>query len=318
MIFIIGEYVIDLVDDNNNRYVSHLGGCGLNAAVACNRQGAPTGFVSPISSDVNGSKVVNYLIEEEILFDPDLCNSPHPSTLAMANIKEDGSAQYDFYLQNTASMELDYDRLNKSLNFHTDVKVLHIGSLSLLIEPTSSSILKYITTIDNRPIIFLDPNIRKEEVIKIDNWREKIINFIKIADIIKLSDEDIEVIFEGFVKDNAINEIKKINNKAHIILTKGSEGATWYSPKGNIYNQGNYKIDVKDTIGAGDTFSGSLLAYLYKNSYLGEDEELPSFNIDSKGIVNALKYACYSASLNCSKYGCNPPTNFEVEAIIEK
>ena len=106
MVFVIGEYVIDLVDENNNTYSCHLGGCGLNAAIACNRHGAPTGFVSPISSDVNGSKVVNYLIEEEILFDPDLCNSPFPSTLAMANICEDGSAQYDFYLNNTASMSL--------------------------------------------------------------------------------------------------------------------------------------------------------------------------------------------------------------------
>ncbi|MDC7242834.1 MAG: PfkB family carbohydrate kinase, partial [Sphaerochaetaceae bacterium] len=60
MIFIIGEYVIDLVDDKKNNYACHLGGCGLNCAVACAKQGAPTAFISPISEDANGKKVLNY------------------------------------------------------------------------------------------------------------------------------------------------------------------------------------------------------------------------------------------------------------------
>ena len=176
--------------------------------------------------------------------------------------------------------------------------------------------MEYITNCDNCPIIFLDPNIREQEVKKIENWRETLLNYIQLADIIKLSDEDIEVIFEGLSQDKAISEIKKINNRAHIILTKGEDGATWYSFEGDIFNQGNYKIDVKDTIGAGDTFSGSLLAYLYNNGHFGEEQEFPKLELDSKSIKKALKYACYSASLNCSKYGCNPPTKCEVEAII--
>lgn len=318
MVFVVGEYVIDLVDDKNNSYECHLGGCGLNAAVACVRHGAPTGFISPISKDANGSKIVNYLVEEEIIFDPDLCNSDYPSTLAMASIMESGSAQYDFYLNNTASMVLNYDSLRESLSLHSDVKVFHIGSLSMVIDPTSSAIYQYLSETKNRPIIFMDPNIREQEVRKVENWREKILNFFKLANIIKLSDEDIEFIFEGLSIEQAIQEIKNLNKNAHLILTKGKEGASWYSNDNNVFNQNNYDVDVKDTIGAGDTFSGSLLAYLYNNKCFGEEEDLPKLLLNDNVIKSALKYACYSASLNCSTYGCNPPTKDEVESILDK
>ncbi|MDC7238054.1 MAG: carbohydrate kinase [Sphaerochaetaceae bacterium] len=316
MIFVIGEYVIDLVDDKKNNYACHLGGCGLNCAVACAKQGAPTAFISPISEDANGKKVLNYLIEKEILFEPDLCNTKAPSTLALATIEESGSAKYDFYLKNTASMVLSSEELLSALTAHTDIKAVHIASLSLLLNPTSSAIYDVLSFLNPRPVIFVDPNIRAQEVVKIINWKKKLISFFEIAAIIKLSDEDLEFIFEGLSQEEAIESLKKINPHAHIILTKGSQGATWYTSDNKIFNQKNYDVKVVDTIGSGDTFSGSLLAYLSKEGAFGDYIENPKLEIQDSLIKKALKYACYSASLNCAKNGCNPPSESEVLEIL--
>lgn len=318
MVFVIGEYVIDLVDDGNNRYDIHLGGCGLNAAVACIKHDVPTAFLSPISQDANGLKVIDYLVEQELLFDPELCNNSAPSTLALATIQESGSAKYDFYIKNTASMVMQSEQLLNALSMHSDIKVIHVGSLSMLMNPTSSAILDVLSFKTPKPIIFVDPNIRAQEVVKIPNWEKKLNDFFEIANIIKLSDEDLSFIYKGLSIEEAVAKIKTINKDVHIVITKGSKGATWITPKDDVYNQDNYEIEVVDTIGAGDTFSGSLLAYLSKNSVFGDDGESPKFRLNESVIKSALKYACYSASLNCSKNGCNPPTCDEVESIINK
>ena len=316
MVFIIGEYVIDLVDDNNNNYSCHLGGCGLNCAVACANQEAPTAFISPISQDANGKKVVNYLVEKEILFDPDLCNNPAPSTLALATIDESGSAKYDFYLKNTASMVLSSEELLNSLSANNDIKVVHVASLSLVINPTSSAIVDVLSFLNPQPIIFVDPNIRAQEVVKIPNWKKKLTDIFELATIIKLSDEDLSFIFENMEESSAIKALREINPKAHIILTRGSRGASWITNDDKIYNQDNYEVKVVDTIGSGDTFSGSILAFLSKEGVFGDYDEDPKFEINEEIIKKALKYACYSASLNCAKAGCNPPTAKEVEEIL--
>lgn len=316
MIFIIGEYVIDLVDDKNNNYIRHLGGCGLNCAIACANQEVPTAFVSPISQDANGKKVINYLIEKEILFDPDLCNNPAPSTLALATIDEKGAAKYDFYLKNTASMVLSSEELLNTLSANNDIKAVHVASLSLLINPTSSAIVDVLSFLNPRPIVFVDPNIRAQEVIKIPNWKKKLTDIFELANIIKLSDEDLAFIFDNLDEKEAIKALHDINPKAHILLTKGAKGASWITNDNKVYNQNNYEVKVVDTIGSGDTFSGAILAYLSKEGVFGDYDEDPKFEINEEIIKKALRYACYSASLNCAKAGCNPPTAKEVEEIL--
>ncbi len=316
MVFIIGEYVIDLIDDGESKYSRYLGGCGLNCAVACANQGVATSFISPISEDENGKKVVNYLVDKEILFEPDLCNNKAPSTLALATIDENGAAKYDFYLKNTASMVLSSEELLNTLSNHSDIKAVHIASLSLLLNPTSSAIYDVLSFITPRPVIFVDPNIRIQEVVKIPNWKKKLFSFFELARIIKLSDEDLSFIFPETEINQAIEELKEINNEAHIILTKGKKGASWYTPTNKIFNQDNYEVKVVDTVGSGDTFSGSLLAYLSKAGVFGDDGESPKFRINDEIIEKTLKYACFSASLNCAKQGCNPPTYKEVEEIL--
>ncbi len=316
MVIIIGEYVIDLVDNNEGKYDIHIGGCGLNSAVACANQGVSTMFLSPISQDANGHKVIDFLIDKEIFFDPDFCNSRAPSTLALATISEDSSAKYDFYLKNTASMVLSSEQLLNSISNHSDVKAIHVGSLSMLINPTSSAIYDVLSFLAPKPVVFVDPNIRAQEVEKIPNWQKKLFDFFKLATIIKLSDEDLAFIFPNNDEKAAILEIKKINPEAHILLTRGKLGAIWYTPDNKKFSQDNYEVEVVDTIGSGDTFSGSILAYLSMKGVFGDDVDSPKFRINDNVIKEALKFACYSASLNCSKAGCNPPTLEEVNSIL--
>jgi len=211
---------------------------------------------------------------------------------------------------------LSSEELLATLSANNDIKVVHVASLSLLINPTSSAIVDVLSFLNPRPIVFVDPNIRSQEVLKIPNWKKKLTTVFELANIIKLSDEDLAFIFENMDEHSAIKALKEINSSAHILLTKGKDGACWYTPDNKVFSQENYEVKVVDTIGSGDTFSGSILAYLSKAGVFGDVDENPKFDITEQIIKNALKYACYSASLNCAKPGCNPPTAKEVEEIL--
>ncbi len=289
MIFVIGEYIIDLVE-NNDKYDIKLSGYGLNCAKACMDFEASSAFISAISNDVNGLKVINYLVENEILFDPDLCNNKFKSPLCFTTKDENNKIKKDFYLKNTASMVLNSEELLNSLSNHSDIKAIHIGSLSMLINPTSSSILDVLSFITPRANIYVEPDIIISEIEKIPNWKKRVFDFFEIAKIIKLNKNDISYIFNEQSYSQIVKEIRNINEDAHIIIREDHK-VTWISDKDDMFEYDNcwFSESIND---CGAIFSGALLAYLSNNGVFGDNGESPKFRINDSIINNALDFAC--------------------------
>lgn len=320
MIGVIGEALIDFIgngkEGSSDNFASHVGGCALNAATAAARLHCPVGFLGKISSDMFGVRILEHMVENNVLFDPDLCGSNLPSMIGFLALDEAGKASYAFYSKNTAPTSIGRDELLTALSEHSDIKVLHIGSVSLAVEPGCDAILAAVDMFKPSPVVFLDPNVRPTVIEDFAAYRKRLDLAIQLADIIKLSDDDLMLLYPELEVDKAAKLLSK-SSGSHIILTKGKMGSTWYSPQMFTVDSPIVDLPVIDTVGAGDTFSGALLTFLHRGGFFGRDGEEPRLeSLSKKTIEQAMRFANAAASINCSRKGCDPPSLEEVEELL--
>ncbi len=320
MIGVIGEALIDFISKPSKlatvSFDSHVGGCGLNAATAASLQGSPVGFIGKLSNDMFGMRILEHLLDNQVMFDPALCAAKQPSLLAFASLDEQKKASYAFYWKNSAPVSLDKDELLAVMQEHTDLRVVHIGSLVLALEPGCHAILAALKEYEPRPIIFLDPNVRPAVIDDRQAYLERMQEAFSLASLIKLSDEDLAYLHPH-------QDVKKLARElaaeysAHTILTLGRGGSIWFTPKGGEVSMPIIDLPVIDTVGAGDTFSGALLSYLHERDCFGSDGALPSLGeLDVHLIKDALRWASAASAINCSRRGCDPPTKEEVQTLL--
>ncbi len=321
MIAVIGEALIDFIGHGTgNRTVpfeSHIGGCGINTAVAAAKAESAVGFFCKISSDLFGKRHLEHLVGNKVMYDPMLCNAPEPSLLAFASLDAAGKASYAFYWKNSAPVSMSVEELLQTMKEHTDLKVVHIGSLALTLDPIGEVILEALERYEPKPIVFLDPNVRPSVIDDWDRYRIHIEKAVDLASIVKLSDEDLESIYPDADVHAKAAELARTKKK-HIILTLGREGAVWYGPDGKEAFDPIIDLPLADTVGAGDTFSGTILSFLHDRGYFGRDGEKPQLpEIPIEVREEALKWASAASAINCSRPGCDPPSRKELVALLE-
>ncbi|WP_320123244.1 carbohydrate kinase [uncultured Sphaerochaeta sp.] len=320
MIGVIGEALIDFIAKGtlgpSVPYDSVVGGCALNTAVATSRQDSPVAYVGKISGDIFGQRMLNHLIESEVLFDPSLCAAPQPSLLAMASLDAEGKANYTFYTEGTAVASMTKAELLSALQEHTDLKVVHIGSVALALEPLSEVIISALQSYEPKPVIFLDPNVRPAVIPDMHVFRSRIEEAMDLASLVKISDEDLLLLYEGKDAKKMAQSLAK-EKQAHIILTLGKQGSIWYTPEGESVSMEIIDLPVIDTVGAGDTFSGGLLSYLYERNCFGKDGDIPKLEKLSLDMIkDALLWATASSAITCSRRGCDPPRTKEIRSLL--
>lgn len=321
MIAVIGEALIDFIgkggDTRSVPFESHIGGCGLNTAVAAARGGSAVGFICKISHDLFGERHLDHLVANKVMFDPMLCNAAEPSLLAFASLDSAGKASYAFFWENSAPVSMSIEELLQTMSEHTDLKVVHIGSLALTLEPIGKVVLKALRQYEPKPIIFLDPNVRPSVINDWPAYRAHIQEAIELASIIKLSDEDLELIYPGEDISAKAGQIAKEGGK-HVILTLGREGAKWYGPEGQEIAHPIFDLPLADTVGAGDTFSGTILSYLHDRGFFGQAGEDPQLQeVPPEAREEALRWASAASAINCSRPGCDPPFKEELLTLLE-
>jgi fructokinase len=251
------------------------------------------------------------------MFDPTLCNAKEPSLLAFASLDAAGKASYAFYWKNSAPVSMSVEELLKTMSDHTDLRVVHIGSLALTLEPIGEVILEALERYEPKPIIFLDPNVRPSVIDDWNQYRTHIEKAIDLASFVKLSDEDLQLIHPETEVHAKAAELARTKKK-HIILTLGREGAVWYGPEGKEVSHPIIDLPLADTVGAGDTFSGTILSFLHDRGYFGKEGEPPQLlEIPIKVRQEALKWASAASAINCSRPGCDPPSRKELLALLE-
>jgi fructokinase len=312
VIVVGGEALVDLVpakstlDGEPGALLPRLGGGPYNVAVAVGRLGAPVAFLSRISADDFGDALVERLRVSNV--DTSLVQrGPEPTTLAVTSLGPDGSARYTFYAEGTA------DRLfTEPAELPADMTMLSLGTLSLVLEPGASAYESVLRRTD--VLAVLDPNVRPVLIADPAAYRRRFASWLPDVGLLKLSEEDAAWIAGDDSDVVASARAWQQDGPAAVILTQGPQGISVITGSGDLVRVPATSAQVVDTIGAGDTVHGAVLAWLHK---AGVRTAKALRELDADAWWTALMYAGKAAAVTVSRAGAEPPYAAELDTSSE-
>ncbi|WP_421546892.1 carbohydrate kinase family protein [Pseudomonas sp. QD4] len=306
MYLVCGEALFDFFskDDASGltskvNYQAIAGGSPFNVAVGLRRLGVDVGLLAGLSSDFLGRRLHQVLQEEGVRTDF-LVQFEAPTTLAMVAVGADGSPQYSFRGEGCADRQLQPSHLPLLGN---EVRGLHIGSFSLVVQPIGDTLQALVRRESGQRLISLDPNVRLNPQPDIGLWRQRIGSLVPHADLIKVSDEDLSLLYPD--RDPAEVIQGWLQQRCQLaFLTRGGQGATVFSRAHGSWSVPARPVAIADTVGAGDTFQAALIAWLTEQQ-LDSPAGLAQL---SKAQVDALlDFAVGAAALTCTRTGPDLP-----------
>lgn len=306
MILCSGEALIDMLPretvDGENCFSPHAGGAVFNTAIALARLGAPTGFFSGISTDLFGAILEDRLTDAGV--DSSFAaRSDKPTTLAFVTLTG-GHAKYAFYDENTAGRMLDTSDLP---NLPDSTTAAFFGGISLAVEPCAQAYESLMTREASNLVTMIDPNVRDTFIKDEKSYRARINRMMDMADIIKVSDEDLEWLAGHDDTDKAAAELLKKSTRL-VCVTQGADGVSGYTKEGHVVVEAR-RVQVVDTVGAGDTFNAGVLASLYDARALTKAR---IGKLDEEMVIDALTLGVRAAAVTVSRAGANPPRRDEL------
>ncbi|GFE49804.1 carbohydrate kinase [Roseobacter cerasinus] len=303
MIFCCGEALIDMIPEATatgvSGFVPHAGGAVFNTAIALGRLGCPTGFVTGLSDDLFGTQLAAALKDSGV-DDAHVIRSHLPTTLAFVELNQ-GHARYTFYDENTAGRSLTPEQLP---DLPDTVEALYFGGISLISEPCADFYAALALREAPTRLIVLDPNIRASFIRDEGRYRARLDRMIAVADLLKVSDEDLDWIFPG---DESLEQKARqlcTAGPSAVLVTRGAEGATAVLASGARVDVPAKRVEIVDTVGAGDTFNAGVLASLFEAGVLSK-ARLPE--IGEEALTGALAKGAQVAAVTVSRAGANPP-----------
>lgn len=275
-LFAIGEALIDFIPGKSgcefsavDSFFPKLGGAPANVLGAFSKLGGKTELITQLGDDPFGHRISKELSFHGIGTDYIKMTDKANTALAFVSLAQNGDRTFSFYRNPSADML--YSAENLSRNMFDDCFALHFCSVSLGNFPMRYAHKKAIEYAkDAGAIISFDPNLR------FPLWKDKtelkkvIDEFSEFADIIKVSDEEIEFI-------TGASDVKKgcrklLEHAKAVICTCGSVGTYAYTKKYEVFEP-SVKVKAIDTTGAGDAFCGSFLYSLYSGGTANELED---------------------------------------------
>jgi fructokinase len=304
----LGESLVDLIGEPDARgalrYRAHPGGSPMNAAVAAARLGTPTALLGRLSDDAFGDLLRAHLTGAGV----DLRwteRGPEPTSLAVVTVGAGGVARYGFYRAESADVSYD-PRPRPTLP--ASVRIGHV-TVSLLRPPArdafreivaahgraGSGAVAWIVDPNARPALWPDGAAFAREV---DAW-------VDLADVVKVSDEDLA----SLGGDEAAAAERWLRAGAcAVVVTAGPEGARLHRPGRPPLAVAGRRVEVVDTIGAGDTFTAALATGL---------ADLPHPRaLDDAAWGALLRRSVAASSITCTRAGADPPTAAELSALL--
>ncbi|ABN76042.1 carbohydrate kinase family protein [Cereibacter sphaeroides] len=301
MILCCGEALIDMLPretaGGEAAFAPYAGGAVFNTAIALGRLGAPAGFFSGLSTDLFGVQLAETLAASQV--ETDLCaRSDRPTTLAFVRLTN-GQASYAFYDENTAGRLL----AKADLPALPDrVSTLFFGGISLVNEPAAATYEALMAREAPRRVTMLDPNIRPGFIADAAAYRARIGRMIALADILKLSDEDLHWL-EGPGEILPLARGLLGRGPKLVLVTEGAAGARAVTATEDRFCAAT-PVQVADTVGAGDTFNAGVLAALHEAGALSRSAVA---SLSPETLDAALALGTRAAAVTVSRPGANPP-----------
>jgi fructokinase len=312
MYLVCGEALFDFFSEDDAsglaskvNFKAIAGGSPFNVAVGLRRLGVESALFAGLSTDYLGRRLQQVLQDEGVR--PDyLVDFAAPTTLSMVAVGANGSPHYSFRGEGCADRQLKSEHLPE---LGPDVRGLHIGSFSLVVQPIADTLLALVQRESGKRLISLDPNVRLNPEPNIELWRSRIATLVELADLIKVSDEDLSLLYPEQDPQRVIEGW--LQHRCQLVfLTRGGEGATVFSKGHGSWSVPACAVKIADTVGAGDTFQAALITWLTEQQ-LDSVEGVQS--LERGQIDGMLKFAVQAAALTCSKTGPDLPYRHQLE-----
>lgn len=309
----LGELLIDFTcvsrdADGYPTMAAHPGGAPANFLAALTKFGAKTALLGKVGTDTFGKLLTATLRNAGIETRGLIAADDVFTTLAFVTLDETGNREFAFSRKPGADTCVTYEELDRSLI--DEAKVFHFGTLSLTDEPARSATYQAVAYAKSQgKLITYDPNLRKPLWKDLDTAREQILWGLKQADVVKISDEEVDFLWGLGVEDGARYILENFSVKL-VFVTCGAEGCFFRNAVASGKVPSLRNIAVADTTGAGDIFGGSAV---WKLLTLGKAPEA----LTESELRDVVGFACTAAGLSTTRAGGISSVP-EYDAVLER
>jgi fructokinase len=296
VIVVAGEALVDLIARADGSLVAVPGGGPYNTARAISRLGAGVAWIGGLSDDRFGRELEAGLATDGVALDL-VQRTTEPTTLALAELDAGGAATYRFYTERTSAPEVRPGPLGGGVPAGT--RALHAGTLGLVLEPMASTLEWLVGTLAADALLMVDPNCRPSIIPDAAAYRGRLARVLARADVVKVSTDDLAFLEPGADALDVAARIAALG--AHAVLVTDGGGPVRVLDGGSVVTLDVPAVDVVDTVGAGDTFGGAVLACLVHDG-------VTRATLDPDAIVRAVRFGVRASAITCSRAGANPPT----------
>ncbi|MEV0286741.1 MULTISPECIES: carbohydrate kinase [unclassified Kribbella] len=300
-VLVVGEALVDIVGsaartrNGNGKTKATPGGSPANVAVGLARLGVPTELVTRFGTDAYGDQLGAHLFGNGVQLAPGSVDPGFRTSTATATLDAAGVASYQF----------DITWEPPALSLSRGCPAIHTGSIATVLEPGSAAIHAFLKAMADQPVtVTLDPNARPTITPDpVSTWAA-VRELAALSDLVKLSDEDCEFLRPGLSADEIAAELLSAGRTQCVVITRGGDGAIGISREARIEVTAP-RIQVVDTVGAGDSFMAALIAGLHSRGLLGPARLDGLTDVDLREVVD---YAVKAAAITCTRHGADPPT----------
>ena len=307
MMMVCGEALLDVFAAGETRtgmmLDANVGGSPFNVAVGLARLGQAVGFFSAISTGFAGERLMRALVAEGVDTRA-VARLAAPTTLSLIGVDTQGVPSYSFYGEGCADRLLqasDMARVPQGLS------AVNVGSYATVVEPTASALRALVERERGRALIAYDPNIRLNVEPELQRWRDQLAWMHTRTDLLKVSEEDLDLLQPGVVLDTFAAHALAQGARA-VVVTRGGQGAIGWTAHARVTTP-PVPVTVIDTVGAGDTFQAALLTWLAENGALSPQA---LGTLSQQALADALAFATQAAAITCSRRGADMPRRAEL------
>ena len=306
MIVVSGEALMDVFAAGETAtgvmLDARIGGSPLNVAAGLARLRQPVAFFGALSSGFLGDRLLKCLHDEGIDTQCTL-RVDAPTTLGLVGLDARGVPSYAFYGQGAADRQLPPDAMSRV----PAAQAFHFGSYAMVVEPVAATQRALVEREHRRSVIAYDPNIRLNVEPELHRWRDTLQWMLPRTHVLKVSDEDLALLFPGAEAGELATEWIAAG-VALVVVTRGGEGASAWTAAHRA-SAAPVKVNVVDTVGAGDTFQAALLTALAERGLLSASELR---QLSATALDEVLRFATRAAAITCSRRGADLPRRHEL------
>ncbi|WP_028047381.1 carbohydrate kinase [Cellulomonas sp. URHE0023] len=294
---VVGEALIDEVVRPDGSRERHPGGSPANVAIGLGRLGRAVDLLTWLGEDSDGDLVRRHLGSSKVnVLTGDRSATRTP--VATAKIDAGGVASYEF--------DLEWDLPSSWDDAEGDPLVVHTGSIATVLQPGGAAVERLVADSRPRSTITYDPNLRPVLMGSPSHALPYVDALVRLADVVKVSDEDLAWLHPG-VAPAEIAEQWSQSGPSLVVVTHGGEGAFACTSAGARLQVVAPKVQVADTVGAGDSFMGGLIDGLWTAGLLGAANRQALADADTAVLQGVLERCARIAAITVSRAGANPP-----------